>query len=105
MQIHLSASDFNFERSNSPQTVTDRWLMFGHHPGVRNHHDVAFQRIAIVSEKFSQVLTPDFFLTLNHEVDVYREVAVLLQRFLNSNDVRENLSFVVSGPTRKHITV
>ncbi len=51
------------------------------------------------------MLTANFFLALDHKIDIHWQIAFLLQRFLDSNDVRKNLSFVVRCAARKNVTV
>src|SRR4029077_8534834 len=41
----------------------------------------------------------------DYQMQIHRQLAMLLNRFLNSENVRKDLSFVVRGAPREHVTV
>ncbi len=56
-------------------------------------------------EKIAEIAAADFFLAFDDEVQINREIAVFLNRLLNAEDVREDLTFVVGGTTRKDVAI
>ena len=105
VQIHLRAGHFDLQRSHAAQTVTQRRHSLCHHSGIGNDRDIAPQRFLIFREKISQIAAADFFFALDHEMQVDRQIAVLLERFLDPENVRENLPFVVGRAARKNVAV
>src|SRR5439155_13254798 len=66
---------------------------------------VAFQIVAIFAEKRIQIRTADLLLAFDHQMQIHRQPTMLLDRFLNSENVRKDLAFVVRCAARKNITV
>src|ERR1041385_3963453 len=79
--------------------------MRGDHSGVGDNHDVAPQGVAIFLQKFPKILTADLLFAFDNKIDVYRQIAALLDRFLNTKNVGENLAFVIRRAARKNISV
>ena len=98
MQIHFRAGGFHFERSHSAQSITQGRRARRNHSGVRNHDHVALERVAVVGQKFPEVLAADFLFALDDKIDIHRQIAVFLERFLNADDVRKNLSLLSVAP-------
>src|SRR2546426_9055006 len=105
MQIDLWAGDFQLERDHSAQSVTQRRRPLRDHSSVGYDDHVALQGITIFLEKFSKVLAADFLFAFNDKIDIDRQIAVLLDRFLNTENVRKDLAFVVGRAPRKNISV
>ena len=49
--------------------------------------------------------TADFFLAFDDEMQIHRQIALLLDRFLNAEDVGKNLTFVIRRAARKNVSV
>src|SRR5438045_8303685 len=105
VQIDLWPSDLKFQRYYATEAITQSRCSRCDHAGIGYNHHIAFElRLPRLQER-RKIATADFFLTLNHEVEIYWQLATSLHRFLHSQYVGQNLAFVVRRATREHVAV
>ena len=56
-------------------------------------------------QKISEIAAADFFFAFNDEMQIHRQIALLLERFLNAENVREDLALVVRRTARKDVAI
>ena len=105
VQIHFGAGHFHFECGDAAQTVAQCRHALRDHAGIGDDRDIALQRVAIIRQKFRQITAADFLFAFDNEVEIHGQVAVLLHRFLNAEDVRQNLTLVIRRAAGKHVAV
>src|SRR5207248_4324368 len=77
----------------------------GDHPCIRDNSDIALQCIPILTEERAEIPAADFFFSFDHEMQIRRQLAMFLDRFLNSENVRKNLAFVVRRAACKDVVI
>ena len=56
-------------------------------------------------EKFPKVFASNFFFTFNDKIDIDRQIAALLERLLNTENVRKDLAFVVGRSASENVSI
>ena len=105
VQIHFRTGYFQLKRRDTAQPITHSWHTARDHSGIRDNCHVTFERVPIFAEKRTQIRTANFLFPFDHQMQIHRQLTMLLDRFLNSENVRKNLAFVVRGATRKNVAV
>ena len=100
VQIDRGAVDAHFHRSDAAQAVGEGGRAGRDHPGVADGDQIAAECIAVCREKIREVLAADFFLALDQEDQVHRQLAFFAQRLADAEDVREDLALVVRRAAR-----
>ena len=99
MQVGLRARELHLHRENAAQAVGERRNAARHHPGIRNGDQIAGEFLLVFLQKTAQTLAAAFLLAFHHKHHVQGEIVGLLQRFLNAEDVRQDLPLVIRSAT------
>ena len=75
------------------------------HSGIGDDDHIAAQRLEILREEIAQIAAADLFLAFDDEVQINRQLAILLDRLLHAEDVREDLPFVVGRAAREDVAI
>ena len=105
MQIHFRTSDLDFEGRYAAQAVAESWRPARDHSRIGNYRHVAFQCIAIFLQKTAEVNAANFFLAFDHQMQIHRQVGILFDRLLDTDDVRKNLTLVVRRAAGEDVSV
>lgn len=95
VEIVGGAGHLELQRGDSPQCVGEGRIGVRGHAGVRNHDDVAGQIFLMLFEERFKVSTADLFLSFDEEDDVHGQFLAAGQQFSQTEDMRQNLAFVV----------
>ena len=95
VQVHRGTGNAQLERQDPAQPVGKRRPAASDHAGIGDGRDIAAQFVAMFSQKRRQVRATDLLFAFDQEDHVDGKFSVLSERFLDADDVRENLAFVV----------
>src|SRR5207244_11930117 len=85
--------------------VAQGWRSTRDHSRIGNYRHVAFQCIAIFLQKTAEVNAANFFLAFDHQMQIHRQVGILFDRLLDTDDVRKNLTLVVRRAAGEDVSV
>src|SRR5260370_4697326 len=61
--------------------------------------------MSILLEKIAEVGSADFVFAFDHQMQIHWQIMMFLHRFLNSENVRKDLPFVVRSASRENIAI
>jgi hypothetical protein len=95
VQIHFRTGHFDLKGGDAAQAITYGRHATRDHPRIGNDCHVTLQGVAILFQKRAEVRTSALLFAFDHQMQVHRQLTVLLDRFLNSENVRKDLALVV----------
>ncbi len=105
MQIARGATHVDLVVREAAQPVADRWHAPVEHRRIGNDHHVGRQLLFVTADVVVEVGAADLLLALEHDLDVDRQAARLLQVRFDGLEVHEDLALVVRGAARVDLAV
>ena len=104
VQIAVGSRNGHLYIAQAPQAASDRRHVPAEHAGIRNENHIGTKELLVPGAPCRNARRADLFLSLDHELDVARQLAGRNHR-LQRLDMHERLPLVVVGPAPPNTSV